>query len=473
MKSRKYDVVVVGGGPAGMSAAVEAGRAGAKTAIVEERHALGGQGYKQVPSGFTVRRPDRLDRLMRAGRALIEKVHETEVEVYVDTVAWGLDGTHVAIEAHNDTPADLEAGQVIIATGAYDRALVFPGWTLPGVLTAGGANSLVRTQGVIPGDRIIMVGTGPLLLAFSAQLHRLGARVVQVIDSSPFPGPVPMTRLALSARRDAGLLVEGARYLAYLIRHRVPRLYSHAIVRVEGSDAVRSATVAELGRDGLIRPGTEKRIEADTVCVGYGLTPSTELTQLAGCRQIWDQSSDSFVPYRDGGMRTSQPGVLVAGDCTRIAGAEVAVVEGRLAGLTAARHVGLLDLATYRARSGSERRALRHHLRFRDALDSLYPIGDWSYHLANDETVVCRCEDVTMADLAAARPQWAVDPSDIKAVTRAGMGFCQGRNCGLHIRRLIGSDRHDPPFTTRPPVKPSKIADIAAEFRDLDDKPIL
>jgi thioredoxin reductase len=473
MKSRKYDVVVVGGGPAGMSAAVEASHAGASTAIVEERHALGGQGYKQVPSGFDVTRPDRRDRQRRAGRALIEKVHESAVDVYVDTVAWGLDGTRVAIEPHDDSPADLETGQVIIATGAYDRPVVFPGRTLPGVLTAGGANSLIRTQGVIPGERIVMVGTGPLLLAFSAQLHSLGARVLHVIDSSPFPGPAPMTRLALAARRDAGLLVEGARYLAYLIRHRVPRLYSHAIVRVEGDDTVRSVTVAEVGRDGLIRPGTEKTIEADTVCIGYGLTPSTELTQLAGCRQVWDPSTDKFVPYRDDGMRTSQPGVLVAGDCTRIAGAEVAVVEGRLAGLTAARDAGLLDVVRYHARSDSEVRELRHHLRFRDALDSLYPIGDWVYGLANDETILCRCEDVTMADLAAARQDWVVDPSDIKATTRAGMGFCQGRNCGAHIRRLIGGDRHDPSFTTRPPVKPALIASIAEEFNDLDDQPIL
>lgn len=282
-----------------------------------------------------------------------------------------------------------------------------------------------------------------------------------------------MARLALTARRDAGLLLDGARYLAYLIRHRVPRLYSHAIVRADGDDAVRSVIVAELGRNGLVRAGSEETLEADTVCVGYGLTPAAELTQLAGCRQVWDHSADNVVPYRDDAMRTSQPGVLVAGDCTGIAGAEVAVVEGRLAGLTAARDAGLLDAVGYRARSAAEMRGLRDHLRFRDALDSLYPIGDWAYNLATRETVVCRCEDVTMADLAAARPTWVVDPSDMKASTRAGMGFCQGRNCGAQIRRLMGGARHDLPFSRRPPVRPALIASIAEEFRDLDDKPIL
>jgi len=474
VKAKKYGVVVVGGGPAGMSAALEASRAGATTAIVEERHSLGGQGYKQVPAGFQVKRPDRLDRQIRAGRALIEEVHDCAVDVYLDTVAWGLDGTHVGLEAHGDAPAELRADQVIVATGAYDRPVVFPGWTLPGVLTAGGAHSLLRTQGVVPGERIVMVGTGPLLLAFSAQLHSQGAPVVHVIDSSPFPGPGAMTRLALSARRDASLLVEGAGYLAYLLSRRVPRLYSHAIVRVDGTDAVQSVTVAKLGGDGAIQPGTEKTIEADTVCVGYGLAPSSELTRVVGCRQIWDRSSESFVPYRDDGMRTSRPGVLVAGDCTRIGGAEVALAEGRLAGLTAAHDAGLLDDAKYRARSESEIHELRQHLRFRDVLDSLYPIGDWAYDLAKDATVVCRCEDVTMADLAAARPPWVVDPSDVKATTRAGMGFCQGRNCGAHIRRLIaGPGLEYPSFTPRPPVKPSMISSIAEEFRDLDDKPIL
>jgi NADPH-dependent 2,4-dienoyl-CoA reductase/sulfur reductase-like enzyme len=459
-----------------MSAAVEASRAGAKTAIVEERHALGGQGYKQVPTGFEVRRPDRLDRQIRAGLALIEQVHESSVDVYVDTVAWGLDGTRVALEARDGAPSDLAADQVIIATGAYDRPVVFPGWTLPGVLTAGGAHSLFRTQGVIPGERIVMVGTGPLLLAFSAQLHAHGAPVVHVIDSSPFPGPGAMARLAVTAHRDAALLVEGARYLAYLMRHRVPRLYSHAIVRVEGGDTVQSVTVAQIGRDGTIRAGTEKTIEADTVCIGYGLAPSSELTRIAGCRQVWDKSLDTFVPYRDEAMRTSQRGVLVAGDCTRIGGAEIAVVEGRLAGLTAAHDAGLLDEARYRVRSKSEIRELGGHLRFRDVLDSLYPIGDWAYGLADDETVVCRCEDVTMADLAAARPPWSIDPSDIKATTRAGMGYCQGRNCGFHIRRMIanaGAGVDFPSFTARPPAKPTMISTIAAEFRDLDDKPIL
>jgi NAD(P)H-nitrite reductase large subunit len=152
----------------------------------------------------------------------------------------------------------------------------------------------------------------------------------------------------------------------------------------------------------------------------------------------------------------------------------VALAEGRLAGLTAAHDAGLLDDAKYRARSESEIHELRQHLRFRDVLDSLYPIGDWAYDLAKDATVVCRCEDVTMADLAAARPPWVVDPSDVKATTRAGMGFCQGRNCGAHIRRLIaGPGLEYPSFTPRPPVKPSMISSIAEEFRDLDDKPIL
>ena len=198
---RQVDLLIVGGGPAGLAAAIEAGRSGLDAVLIEERPTLGGQIYKQFARGFTVTEPRKLGKHYAQGAQLIAEAQRSRIEFLVDTVVWGVWGKSVAVYQDGVEAGTFDADQVILATGAYDRPTVFPGWTLPGVISAGGAQSLVKTQKVVPGERILMAGSGPLILAFSAQLHQLGANVVGVLEAAPPPGVGAMARLLAAARK--------------------------------------------------------------------------------------------------------------------------------------------------------------------------------------------------------------------------------------------------------------------------------
>src|SRR5215207_7162726 len=247
------ELVIIGGGPAGMAAALEARRAGVQVTLIEERPSLGGQIYKQPPAAFTVRRPEVLGKEYLAGRRLVDLTLRSGAEVLTGHVVWNVWGRgpfDVAAYQHGSRAVTLRTEHLILATGAYDRPVPFPGWTLPGVLTAGGAQSMVKIQQIYPGHRILMAGSGPLILAFSAQLHRLGANVVAVLEAAPRPGPsaaLSLLRAALDG--NLRLLRDGVGYLAYLRRHGVPFLYGQAIARAEGDGQVERAVAVRVDRE--------------------------------------------------------------------------------------------------------------------------------------------------------------------------------------------------------------------------------
>lgn len=463
------ELVIVGGGPAGLAAAIEARRAGIQTTVIEERTSLGGQIYKQLPRAFKVLAPpSSFGKDYVAGRHLIEAAEASGAEIRLDTVAYGIWGKDVAIYTEGVDAGLLTAERIILATGAYDRPVAFPGWTLPGVMTAGGAQSLIKTQKVLPGERILMAGSGPLILAFSAQLHHYGANVVGVLEAAPFPTPGAIAHLLRASRGNAGLLLDGLGYMAYLRRKTVPFDYSHVVIRAEGRDEVERAVVARVGPDWRPIPGTERAIEVDTVCVGYGFFPSVELSMLCGCKHTFDEDLGGHVPVRDESMRSSVDGILIAGDGAGVAGSIAAVQEGRIAGLTAALELGRLGEAEAARRSAPARRRLATVERFRSALAEIYKVGPGIYDLWTPDTVVCRCEEVTAGEIMDNILGGSADPSSVKSLTRAGMGQCQGRNCARQVASLVarqaGRDLAElPTFTPRAPVKAVPIALIAEE----------
>jgi D-hydroxyproline dehydrogenase subunit alpha len=466
---RERQLVIVGGGPAGMAAAIAAREAGVdEVTVLDERAKLGGQIYKQFGAGWKVLQPQQLGKDYVRGAKLIEKAEASGAEFLHDSVVWGIWDNRVAVYHEGRDAGVITAGQIILATGAYDRPVVFPGWTLPGVMTAGGAQSLIKTQKVLPGERILMAGSGPLILAFSAQLHQYGANVVTVCEAAPFPGPAGMVRLLGAAPGNVGLLADGLRYMSYLTRKRVPFLYSHAVVRAEGDGEVQRAVIAKVDRDWRPVPGTEKTLEVDTICIGYGFFPSVELSRLTGAEHVYDENLGGYIPVRDEWMRTTVPGVLAAGDGTGVAGSLVAIEEGRLAGITAALELGKLSRSEAERRGAPVRRRLNRLERFRSALNSTYPVGAGAYELAQPDTIVCRCEEVTVQEILDSIVAESSDPNSVKSVTRAGMGNCQGRNCQRQVMALVAhhaGKRVDqvPMFTPRPPVKPVPIGLVAEE----------
>jgi thioredoxin reductase len=452
-----------------MAAAIAARAAGVEeVTVIDERAALGGQIYKQLATGWKVLQPHRLGKDYARGRRLIDEAERSGAEFLRSSVVWGIWGDRVAVYHEGGDAGVIKAGRIILATGAYDRPVAFPGWTLPGVMTAGGAQSLVKTQKVLPGERIVMAGSGPLILAFSAQLHQYGANVVAVCEAAGFPGLSRMLDLAAAAPGNVRLLADGLRYMTYLARKRVPFRYSHMIVRVEGEQEVERAVIARVDEEWRPVAGTEESIDVDTVCVGYGFFPSIELTRLVGAKHAYDEDLGGDVPVRDAWLRTSQAGVLAAGDGTGVAGSEVALEEGRIAGIAAAMELGKLSEAAAELAAKPARQRLARLERFRSALKRTYPVQPGIYELARPDTVVCRCEEVTAAEILDSIVADSSDPNSVKSVTRAGMGLCQGRNCQRQIAALVA--RHAgqriqevPVFTPRAPVKPVPIELIAEE----------
>ena len=465
MTDASYDLIVVGGGPAGLAAAAEAASTGLSVCLVDERPTFGGQIFKQPGPGFRVTEPAAVGREYVRGRALIAAAERAGARLLPRTSAVAIRGTTLVLVEDGEPARTVEAGRLLLASGAHDRPVVFPGWTLPGVLTAGGAQTLVKTQRVLPGKRIVFAGSGPLALAFPAQLRGYGANVELVLEAGPAPGPRDVLRLLAAARGNVPLLRDAVAYRTRLLRDRVPLRYRRIVVRAEGEGRVEEVVHASV--DTAWRPlaGTEERVAADTLCVGYGFFPSVELLRLAGCDFVYDEDLGGPIVVRDEWLRTTTPDVSAAGDGTGVAGSYVAIDEGRLAALGAALDLGTLAPEAAAARAAPLRRRLARKEAFRRALRRMHAVGPGIYELATPATVVCRCEEVTAGALDAAS-EGTDDVNVVKSLTRAGMGLCQGRNCQRQIAATLalrhgGSIARLPVATARPPVRPVPIGAVA------------
>lgn len=475
--TEKIDLVIIGGGPAGMTAAIEARRAGVKSVcILDEGIAPGGQIFRRYGPGFSVTDPHAAGHEYEDGQALIEAARASGAEIRSSTVVWGIWNKRIAYVSDETQSGTIDAAAIILATGARDRPVAFPGWTLPGVFTAGAAKTLVAIQRVLPGKRILMAGSGPLALAFSAQLRDYGANIVEVVEAAPRPSLLSLAKLAIDA--DPAILRDAAKYRAQLFRARVPFSYATIIVSAEGRREVERAIVAKVDRDWRVIPGTERTIEVDTVLLGYGLESSSELSRLLGCAQHFSRNFGGWLPVKDDHMRTSVPGVFAAGDGSGVGGAKHAIEEGRIAGIMAARDLGAITESEAAARAAKPMARLGRMNRFLKTLNEIYSVGPGLYELATPDTIVCRCEERTAAELDTMIDEGIGDLNVVRAVSRIGMGRCQGRNCASHVaaaiaRRTGRRIEEIAPPTARPPVKPVSVAAIADERFQHDSEVVI
>ena len=456
-----WPLIVVGGGPAGIAAATEGAAAGLRCLLVDEAPALGGQIYRQLPGAFQVADRRRLGRDHRRGDRLREALRRVgdRVEVRPATSVLDITADRRLMCSTPDGVAELPAERLVLAAGAYDRPVPFPGWTLPGVLTAGGAQALMKSMRVRPGERALVAGTGPLLMVVAGQLHRAGVRVLAVLEAgrSAFtPG------MLARARRQWGLLRDGGRYRLELARAGIPVRYNFAVFEAHGAGLLHAVTYGPVDADWRPDRQRQHRVEVDLLVVGYGFVPSPELYDLAGCTMAYEHRLGGWVPVRDATMQTTVPGVFAAGDGAGVAGAQVAVEEGRIAGITAAEQAGVLDAAAAVRRRRPAQRRLRGLAAVRAALDEIsYPRPGLA-DLATDPTLLCRCEEVTRAEMAAAVAEGARDLQAVKLFTRLGMGACQGRNCAPSAAVLLGGTSGSAGrINPRPPARPVTLGALA------------
>lgn len=456
------DVLVVGGGPAGLAAARAAAEAGASVVLVDERAKLGGQYFKPLAASHRFSRRA-TDRQFAEGMALTQAVARLPIKLLQGATVWGAfaaDEIGVVAEGRSWL---LRPRRLVLATGAYERAVPLPGWTLPGAMTTGAAQTLLRAYRVVPGSRLLVAGNGPLNLQVAAELVRAGVEVVAVAETAPPPWTRPGAGLAMLAAAPA-LVRDGLKDLLCLRRAGVPQHYRHQLVRVEGERRAEAAVLAAIDAGGEVIAGSEQRFAVDAVVIGHGFLPQNELARALGCRHDHDPGFDQLRARLDADGRSSVPEVFIGGDGGGLGGARVALAQGTLAGAAAAADLGhgsparVIDAA---------RAALARHRRFQAALWALYAAPPPGYRLATPETLICRCEEVERATLEAAIADGCGSIGALKRRTRAGMGRCQGRYCAPVMAAMLAEATGRPIdemafFAPRAPTRPVPIAAITA-----------
>ncbi|MFI1721624.1 NAD(P)/FAD-dependent oxidoreductase [Streptomyces sp. NPDC020489] len=437
--SERPGLAVVGAGPAGLAATIAAASRGVRVTLLDAAPEAGGQFYRQPASGLDARRPHALHhqwrtwkRLRDGLRAYVEAGavrHLTEHHVWF---VERLDGGFVvhALCGAGEEPVEVCADAVLLATGGYEKVLPFPGWTLPGVVTAGGAQAMLKGSLAVSGRTAVVAGTGPLLLPVATGLAAAGVRVAALVESAD-PKTCARYSRALAAQPDK--VAEGAWYAAQLLRHGVRTLARHTVVEAHGAERLEAVTVAALDADGRVRAGTHRRIACDTLAVGHGMLPHTDLAEALGC------SLDGMAVHVDDEQRTGVTGVWAAGEATGIGGATLSLAEGHIAGRSiAARLHGTAPDPRAWAAAARSRTRLRAFFAALDAICA--PPAHWTEQIT-DDTVVCRCEEVAAGTVReAVRALGAGDVRTVKLLTRAGMGWCQGRVCAPAVAGLAGCE---------------------------------
>jgi D-hydroxyproline dehydrogenase subunit alpha len=465
---QKTRVLIIGGGPAGLRAAIAAAEYGVQCLIIDENLQPGGQIYRQLPKAFKVKKPELLGDDYTQGRALIERAAASadRIEIWNDTTVWGVFEPRQVAVIRNNALVLIEADAVVVAAGAYERPVPVPGWTLPGVMTAGGAQALIKSQRIRPGNRILLAGTGPLQLVVANQMLDAGLDVAVVADAASTRLPFQQL-FNLFSRFD--LLKQGFEYLFNIRKSGVPILASHVLKSVVGEKNVQGAVLCKI--DSRLQPieGTEKPYDVDTVCIGYGLISNTWATRMFGCAHKYVPRMGSWIPGFDENMQTDRDGVFVAGDGAGVAGVLTARCQGAMAGIYAAVHCGAVSTRDAERAAVPYRKKLVGLNRFRRAMDTIYPMGAGLYANITDDTLVCRCEGVTAGEIREAIRQGTGDPNDIKKRTRAGMGYCQGMNCfptiAMILSREFGMEAEAVKILTpRPPGRPLPLNLLMADL---------
>ncbi|MFF3935906.1 FAD-dependent oxidoreductase [Streptomyces phaeofaciens] len=484
MSERRPVLAVIGAGPAGLAATLAAAARGVRVTLIDSGAQPGGQFYRQPAPGLGARRPQALHHQWRTWErlrtGLDTHLADGRVTYLSDHHVWWVERESAAAGASEPVrrgepvggdPAPpgwtvhallgpeqresvaIRADGVLLATGAYEKVLPFPGWTLPGVVTAGGAQALLKGGLTLPGRTAVVAGTGPLLLPVTTGLAAAGARVVALVESAD---PRDFVRRARPLAGAPDKLAEGAGYAARLLRHRISVKVRHTVLEAHGAERLESVTVAALGPDGRPRPGTALRLPCDTLAVGHGLLPHTDLADGLGCRL------DGPAVRVDDEQRTDVPGVWAAGESTGIGGAALSLAEGHLAGRSAAARLRgtVPDPArwTPAARTRARLRAF-----FEGLAGAYVPPAHWA-ELVTDETVVCRCEEVTAGAVReAVGSLGAGDLRTVKLLTRAGMGWCQGRMCEPGVAGVAGCAATP---ARRLPARPVPLGVLAAPTDD-------
>ena len=452
MGDRAFDIAVIGGWPAGLSAEIAARQSGASVVLIDAFEQGGGQYCMQPVAG------DGLSAQAELGRRLVDEAARNGVEaLYGHEVIAAYPGFRL-LAMGGAGGASIGARAIIAANGAHDRVVAFPGWTLPGVMTAGAGQRLAKVNGVLPGNRIVLAGSGVFLWAVAESLLDKGAEIVALIEARR-PQAAMLRHLVAYPERwpEAWRLFRA-------VRRRIPRIsWGHVVANAGGTAHIASVSIAPVGGGA---PETISGIDA--LLVSHGFQPNIDVTSLLDCHHEFSESLGGWHAMVGIDGQSSVPGVYAAGEVTGVSGARPALISGEIAGLSAARGLGYKVPGVER-RLAQLLRRLRRERRFGRGLGQIFaPLREFAA-VQKDETILCRCEDVSRSEILAACRDGTRHMHTLKTWTRAGMGHCQGRMCRMSIAACasaaLGVTDQDLGYNrARVPLRPVNLEELLSLF---------
>jgi NADPH-dependent 2,4-dienoyl-CoA reductase/sulfur reductase-like enzyme len=464
MDDRKVDVAIVGGGLAGAAAANVLGRHGAAVLVLDDNLHPGGQ---YLRGGRRSGGP-RSDAIRRRELSLIERLPRSSIEIASRAEVLGIEANFELLVADGKGElSTVKCKRILLATGARERFIPFKGWTLPGVMATGAVQIMIKQSGILPAHETLVAGAGLFLAAVAFDLQTSGGRVPAVLNEASFSRQVPPPGLLA---RQFTKFAQGGAMLARLRLAGTAVRSSTRILAARGDDGLREVVAVRVDPKGEVIPGSETVYRTDSLAAGFGFTANVELAQLAGCGLAYNSGLGGWVVKVNEDLKTSVDGIHAAGEITAVGGAAKSLTEGRLAGFSILRDMGLLKYEEMRGEISALKKLRQRQMAFARYFNSQYTfapeyLAGWIRRLP-DDVPVCRCEEVNLGDLHRAVAEGFATPAGLKKATRCGMGICQGSTCKTILLEVLSALTgkplsHMPLPSVRMPVKPIYLGSLA------------
>ena len=460
----RYDVVIVGSGFSGIAAAGILAEHRLTILLVDENIHIGGQLLRKIPEQlgeYSAYRPDHIKKL---GFRFVDQVKKQQIKIMNRTGVVGIyPGNRLMLESQRKEIHEVTGEILLFATGARERFLPFNGWTLPGIYSTGMVQVLMKSSGVLPSRKILIAGSGLFLFSVGYEFLKNKGRVQAILEQTGMMDKIKLLPLLF---HQFSKFAEGAKFLSKIYLSGVPVRYRQKIVAARGKGALEEVVVGKVDAAGKLIEGTEKIVKTGALAVGYGFVPNIEGPHLAGCQLEFSQAKGGWIVKVDDSLQTSVANVLAAGEITGVGGALKSIAEGKIAALTILKKFEKIHENEYRRQLKTLTRERKRHLEFVHYFNSLYRIPGGALLDIPDDTVVCRCEDITMGDIKKGIAAGYINPQALKSGMRVSMGNCQGRTCSPVVYDILSlltgqSLEAMGPFKARPPLKPISIQALA------------
>lgn len=455
--TKKYDIIIIGAGPSGLSAAIAARKFGATVLLLDEQGEPGGQIYRRV-STTPLEQCTIADQEYLEGKTLIRDFNQCGATYRSGAMVWQIDQDLKVCFSENGKSVQVKGKKIVIASGAIERPMAIPGWTLPGVMGAGAADVLLKSAGIYPKGKVTLCGSGPLMLSIASKLIRLDVQIEAILDTNHPLNYISAARFLPKALTAASYLLKGLSLQNEVRRSPIKVIHNLKDIEIHGSHKVTSISFSQFGR--------RKVIDTDTVLLHDGVIPNTQLTRLLNCLHKWHPVQRYWFPVLDNWTNSNIKGVLVAGDTAKVFGAPVAKLKGELAALEAVRQIGLITREERDFNARQPRKALKKEMAIRPFLEYLFQPNSEFYQAKSNKTIICRCEEITVEQIKTSVARGCLEPNQVKSHLRSGMGPCQGRVCGSLVSEIIAAERKVSidqigGYRIRPPLKPIPVQELA------------